>query len=140
MELPRLLAPCSPTNCVREGVCASLSLIPAQAGSRFFVTASYVCTLGNFRACCLPQNYEPSPMLILRSRTLILRTRELIGQPLLLLLNDASEADHACLTVIFTTQINPRSLSLPMQRSTISKRVARISRLRIKHETFQLIQ
>jgi len=54
MELPRLLAPCSPTNCVRQGIYTWLSLIRPEGRSRFFVTASCVCTLGNFRACCLP--------------------------------------------------------------------------------------
>jgi len=42
-------------------------------------------------------------MLILRSRTLIPRTRDLIGRPLRLLHDDASEADGTCLAVIFTT-------------------------------------
>ena len=42
-------------------------------------------------------------MLILRSRTLIPRTRDLKVEPLPLLLDDASEADSTCLTVIFTT-------------------------------------
>ena len=41
-------------------------------------------------------------MLILRSRTPIPRTRDLIGRPLRLLLDGASEADGACLAVIFT--------------------------------------
>lgn len=41
-------------------------------------------------------------MLILRSRTLIPRTRDIIGSTLRLLLDDASEADGTCLSVIFT--------------------------------------
>jgi len=42
-------------------------------------------------------------MLILRSRTLIPRTRKLLGGPLLLLQDDASEAGGARLTVILIT-------------------------------------
>jgi len=46
-------------------------------------------------------------MLILRSRTLIPRTRDLKGGPLLLLLDDASEAGGTRQTVVPTSQINP---------------------------------
>ena len=42
-------------------------------------------------------------MLILRSRTLIPRSRDKIGWPLPLLHFDASEADSTCTTVIFIT-------------------------------------
>jgi len=42
-------------------------------------------------------------MLILRSRTLIPRTRYVLGRALLLLLDDASEADDARLTVVLIT-------------------------------------
>jgi len=77
-------------------------------------------------------------MLILRSRTLIPRTRDLIGGPLLLLLDDASEAGGTCLTVIPTSQINPGCPTTDVT-STISKRVARISRLRFRYRAFQLI-
>jgi hypothetical protein len=74
-------------------------------------------------------------MLILRSRTLIPRTRDILGGPLLLLLDDASENDCTRLTVVPTSQINP-DYSTTDVASTISKRVARISRLRFRYSTF----
>jgi hypothetical protein len=77
-------------------------------------------------------------MLILRSRTLIPRTRDIKGGPLLLLLDDASEAGGTRLTVVPTSQINP-DYSTTDVASTISKRVARISRLRLRYRAFQLI-
>jgi len=42
-------------------------------------------------------------MLILRNRTLILRRREILGGPIHLLLDDASEADGWSLAVILIT-------------------------------------
>jgi len=42
-------------------------------------------------------------MLILRGRTLIPRSRNITGGPLLLQLDDASEAGGACKAVIFAT-------------------------------------
>jgi len=42
-------------------------------------------------------------MLILRSQTLIPRTRDVLVGPLRLRQDDASEIGGACLTVIFTT-------------------------------------
>ena len=77
-------------------------------------------------------------MLILRSRTLIPRSRDILAGTLLLLLDDASEADGTRLTVIPTSQINPSKLTTDVT-STISKRVARISRLRLRYRAFQLI-
>ena len=46
-------------------------------------------------------------MLILRNQTLILRTRDIIEGALRILHDDAAETDGACLTVIFSSQINP---------------------------------
>jgi len=77
-------------------------------------------------------------MLILRSRTLIPRTRDFKGGPLFLLLDDASEAGGTRLTVVPTSQINPGKPTTDVA-STISKRVARISRLRLRYRAFQLI-
>ncbi len=77
-------------------------------------------------------------MLILRSRTLIPRTRDLAGGPVPLLHDDASEAGGARPAVVPTSQINPSKPTTDVAR-TISKRVARISRLRLRHRAFQLI-
>jgi len=55
-------------------------------------------------------------MLILRSRTLIPRSRDFIEETLLLLQDDASEADSACQAVIFTTQINPSKLTIDVTK------------------------
>ena len=74
-------------------------------------------------------------MLILRSRTLIPRTRDVQERSLPVLLDDASEADGTRLTVVPTSQINP-DYSTTDVASTISKRVARISRLRFRYSTF----
>lgn len=77
-------------------------------------------------------------MLTLRSRTLIPRSRDLVGGTLILLPDDASEAGGTRLTVIPTSQINPSKLTTDVA-CTISKRVAHISRLRPQCRAFQLI-
>ena len=53
MELPRLLAPCSPTNRVPGDVWTP-AIPDVQCTPGLLVTASYRRTLGNLRTCCLP--------------------------------------------------------------------------------------
>lgn len=53
MELPRLLAPCSPTN--RVPAAFWTAVIPdAKMVPEILVTASRRRALGNLRTCCLP--------------------------------------------------------------------------------------
>lgn len=53
MELPRLLAPCSPTNRFPAALWTAVSSDTYKA-PRLLVTASRRRALGNLRTCCLP--------------------------------------------------------------------------------------
>ena len=53
MELPRLLAPCSPTNRVPTDFW-TVAIPDTNIVPGLLVTASYRRTLGNLRTCCLP--------------------------------------------------------------------------------------